>query len=1000
MVNDNQYVELSKIYKRKKTDQDIFQELMSFKVTEVLLVATYYDSYSIVREGRFFDKIFGEYLQLNLFSAPRITSVATYDEALQLINERKFDMVILMVGLDKTMPLTLSREIRRICPSLPVLLMVNNNEDLKYFDHTSALEGNIDKVFVWNGDSRVFLAMIKYVEDKVNAANDVKVGDVRIILLVEDSQRYYSRYLPMLYSIIMIQTQNILAEESSDQTHKILKMRVRPKVLLVSTYEEAVEIVDQYLDNLICVISDVKYMRKGEPDENAGVDLIKYVKSKINIPTLLQSSDPENARKAEVVEADFIDKNSDTLSMDLYNFIHQKLGFGNFVFTNSRGVTLATARNLKEFIKCLREIPSESLLYHARRNGISTWLMARGEISIAKRLRPYRIEDFDSTTKLRQKILDIFEEARLERMRGRVVPFDPALVKEDKFVMRIGDGSFGGKGRGLAFLSNFIENIDFLSIVPDLNIKIPPTTIIGAGEFSVFLEKNHLFETVYEEKNFESIKQQFLAADLSDEVERKLRQYIEYMDAPLAVRSSGLFEDSLLQPFAGVFSTFVLPNNHPNPEVRYAQLASAIKLVYASIFSPTARAYFDAVHYKIDEEKMAVIIQKLVGQKAHNRYYPHISGVAQSFNYYPFSYMKPEDGFAVIGVGLGKYVVGGERAWRFCPRYPRLELSSLGDQIKDSQQYFYAVDMEKEEVDFLKEGEEAFISKLDIREAEEDGNLKHCASVYDPNNDRLVNDFSIPGPRVVNFADILKYDMVPLARTLDVLLRYFREAMGAPVEIEFALDLDPGDRGNPTLWLLQIKPLIRMEKHMDVDFSDVVRERVFIQSEKGMGNGRYDHICDVVFMNVEKFDRTKTRQMAQEIAHINETMEQEGREYVLIGPGRWGTRDPSTGIPVFWSQISKARVIVEMGLPDFPLDASLGSHFFHNVTSMNIGYFSIQQQNKNEFVNLDFLKKQQVIQDTGFFTHVRFNAPLTILMDGKQQKALVMWNDSPDRTME
>lgn len=992
MSGEEEYVELSKIFKRKKSDQDIFQELMSFKVTEVMLVATYYDSYSIVREGRFFDKIFGEYLQLNLFSAPRITSVATYDEALSHMEDRKFDMVILMAGLDKQMPVSLSQEIRRLYPDLPILLMVNNNEDLKYFDKPSSPGGSIDKVFVWNGDSRVFLAMIKYVEDKLNVANDVAVGDVRIILLVEDSQRYYTRYLPLLYSIIMTQTQNILTEETSDQTHKILKMRVRPKVLLVSTYEEAVEIVDKYTDNLICVISDVKYSRNGEHDENAGVDLIRYVKSKINLPTLLQSSDPANEKAAEDVGADFIDKNSDTLSMDIYNFIHQKLGFGNFVFTNSRGIALATARNLKEFIRCLRDVPPESLLYHARRNGISTWLMARGEISIAKRLRPYRIEDFESTTKLRQKILDVFEEARLERMRGRVVQFDPSMVDTDRFVMRIGDGSFGGKGRGLAFLSNFIENVDFQSIVPELNIKIPPTTIIGAGEFTAFLEKNDLLKSIYEEKDFEQIKNQFLSAHLSDEVDRKLRQYVEYMDSPLAVRSSGLFEDSLLQPFAGVFSTYVLPNNHPNPEVRYNQLASAVKLVYASIFTPTARAYFDAVHYKIDEEKMAVIIQKLVGQKAHDRFYPHVSGVAQSFNYYPFSYMKPEDGFAVIGVGLGKYVVGGEKAWRFCPRYPNLELSALGDQIKDSQDYFYAVDLEENEKSLQDGGEETFIQKLDIKEAEEDGNLKHLAMVYDIDNDRLSTDFSLRGPRVLNFANILKYDLVPLPRTLDILLRYFREAMGAPVEIEFALDLEPGHKGKPTLCLLQIKPLIRLETHLDVDFDEVEEERVILKSEKGMGNGRHTHIRDLVYMDISKFDRTKTREMAAEMAELNKKMEKEGREYVLIGPGRWGTRDPSTGIPVYWSQISQARVIVEMGLPDFPLDASLGSHFFHNVTSMNVGYFSIHGKNKNEFVNIDFLERQPVEEHTGYFKHVKMGQPLTVLMDGKTQKAVVMWN--------
>jgi hypothetical protein len=992
MASENHYVELSKIFKRKKSDQDIFQELMSFKVTEVLLVATHYDSYSIVREGRFFDKIFGEYLQLNLFSAPRITSVASHDEALSLISERRFDMVILMAGLDKQMPVSLSQEIRRVSPHLPLLLMVNNNEDLKYFDEPSSPGGSIDKVFVWNGDSRVFLAMIKYVEDKKNVANDVAVGDVRVILLVEDSQRYYTRYLPLLYSIIMTQTQNILTEETSDQTHKILKMRVRPKVLLVSSYEEAVDIVDQYLENLICVISDVKYSRNGQLDRNAGVDLIKYVKSKTTLPALLQSSDPSNADKAREVEADFIDKNSDTLSMDIYNFIHQKLGFGKFVFTNSRGVTLATARNLKEFIRCLEEVPPESLLYHARRNGISTWLMARGEISIAKRLRPYKIEDFDSTTKLRKKILDVFEEARMERLRGRVVQFDPGMVNMDRFVMRIGDGSFGGKGRGLAFLSNFVENIDFYSIVPDLNVKIPPTTIIGAGEFTAFLEKNNFQKSVYDEKDFEEIKKQFLAARLSDEVDRKLRQYVEIMDSPLAVRSSGLFEDSLLQPFAGVFSTFVLPNNHPNPEVRFDQLASAVKLVYASIFSPTARAYFDAVHYKIDEEKMAVIIQKLVGQKAHERFYPHVSGVAQSFNYYPFSYMKPEDGFAVIGVGLGKYVVGGEKTWRFCPRFPNLELSSLGDQIKDSQDYFYAVDLEENESSLHEGGEDTFIRKLDISEAEEDGNLKHCAMVYDINNDRLSTDFSIRGPRVVNFANVLKYDLVPLPHTLDVLLRYFREAMGAPVEIEFALDLDAALNGHPTLWLLQIKPLIRLENHLDVDFSEVVDERIILKSEKGMGNGQYKHIHDLVFMDVSKFDRTKTREMATEMAELNKKMEKEGREYVLIGPGRWGTRDPSTGIPVYWSQISQARVIVEMGLPDFPLDASLGSHFFHNVTSMNVGYFSVNRVTDQEFVDIDFLQTLEPAGSPGYFRVVHFEKPLTVLMDGKTQKAVVMWN--------
>ncbi|MCU4175803.1 PEP/pyruvate-binding domain-containing protein [Carboxylicivirga sp. N1Y90] len=988
-----QQLELSQIYNRKRTDRDIFQELMSFKVREVLLVANHYDAYSIVREGRFFDKIFGEYLQLNLFTAPRITSVATADEAADILQERDFEMVILMAGLDKQQPLLMSERIKAVRPDVPILLMVNNNADLKFFDEGSGNIENIDRVFVWNGDSRVFLAMIKYVEDKMNVANDVKVGDVRVILLVEDSQKYYTRYLPLLYSIIMRQTQAILAEESSDQLHKIMKMRVRPKILLVSNYEDAVEIVDKYLDNLICVISDVQYARNGVDDVDAGVELIKYVKSLTIIPTLLQSSDPTNALRAEAINSDFIDKNSDSLSLDIYNFIHQKLGFGNFIFKNSRGAKITEAHNLKEFVQCVRDISPESLLYHARRNGISTWLMARGEISIAKRLRPYRIEDFESFTKLRQALLDVFEEVRLERLRGRVVMFDPNLVKSSRYVVRIGEGSFGGKGRGMAFLSNFIENINFDKIIKNINIRIPTTTIIGAGEFSHFIEKNNLYTLAFVEKKFDEIKQLFLKSELSDEVNEKLMQYLEVMDRPLAVRSSGLFEDSLLQPFAGVYATYMVPNNHSDIKVRFKQLSTAVKLVYASMFSDSAKAYFDAVNYKIEEEKMAVIIQEVVGGRVGDRFYPHMSGVAQSYNYYPFSYMKPEDGFAVLGVGLGKYVVGGEKAYRFCPKHPKLELNAIPDQIKDSQTHFYALNLDDEDLDLENGGEDSAILKLSIKEAEEDGNLKHCATVYDYNYDRMVNDFSKRGPRVVNFSNILKYDYVPLADTLDMLLRFFKEAMGAPVEIEFAVDLDPGRRDLPTLYLLQIKPLIRIENNVNINFDEVPKDKLVLQSIKGMGNGRLNHIKDVVYMNIDMFDRTKTAEMGQEMSEINKYFEEQGKEYVLIGPGRWGTRDRFTGIPVYWSQISHARVIVEMGLPDFPLDASLGSHFFHNVTSMNVGYFSVQNNGKDEFVNLDVLKSKKLINETTYFKHVEFEENLDILMDGKKQKAAIVWND-------
>ncbi len=985
-------IELSNIYRRRLTDRDIFQELMSFKVKEVLLIANYYDSYSIVREGRFFDKIIGEYLQLNLFTSPRITSVANCEDALTILQERSFDMVIIMAGLDKQLPVIVSEKIYGIIPELPVLLLVNNNADLKFFDDKGGNTEHIDRVFVWNGDTRVFLAMIKYVEDKMNVENDVKVGDVRVILLVENSRKYYSRYLPLLYSIVMRQTQAILSEDTGDQIYKIMKMRVRPKILLAVNYEDAVDIFDKYVDNIICVISDVKYDKEGVPDVNAGVELIKYVKSKSGAPTLLQSSDPANSRKAIEVEADFIDKNSDSLSMEIHNFIHQKLGFGDFIFRNARGIKVAEASNMKEFLSCIKTVPAESLLHHARRNGISTWLMARGEISIAKKLRPFRIEDFDSSSKLREAIIGAFEDVKMARLRGRVVMFDSALLSSNRFIVRIGEGSFGGKGRGMAFLSNFIENIDFKNNISGLNISIPPTAIIGAGEFTRFIEKNNLFHKAFVQKNYEEIKELFLNSELSNEVYFRLEQYVEVMDRPLAVRSSGLFEDSLLQPFAGVYATYILPNNHPDKGERFRQLSTAVKLVYASMFSGPAKAYFDAVNYKIEEETMAVIIQELVGQQAHNRFYPYISGVAQSYNYYPFSYMKPEDGFAVLAVGLGKYVVGGEKAWRFCPTYPNLELNSIKDQIKDSQNYFYALDLENKNIDLANDGEEAGIVKLDIKEAEEDGNLRHCCSVYDYQNERLITDMSVKGPRVLNFSNILKYDYIPLAETLEILLRFFKEAMGAPVEIEFAVDLDRGKRDLPTLYLLQIKPLIRLENHVDISFDNVDPENVIVQSVKGMGNGRIETIRDVIYMDTEKFNKLDTHEMAHEIAELNKQFDDDNGEYVLIGPGRWGTRDRFTGIPVLWSQISHARVVVEMGLKEFPLEASLGSHFFHNVTSMNVGYFSVYHESKTEWVNFDILQKQEVISSSKYFIHVRFKKPLIILMDGKSQKAVITFN--------
>ncbi|MDX9881910.1 MAG: PEP/pyruvate-binding domain-containing protein [Prolixibacteraceae bacterium] len=984
-------INLSSIYKRSKSDRDIFQELMPTKVKEVLLVATLYDSYSIVREGQFTDKIFGEYLQLNLYAYPRFTSVNSQEDAIRMIKERDFDLVIIMVGVDKSQPIKTSETIREFSHVVPILLLVNNNGDLRYFQETAHTHHSIDRVFVWNGNSNVFLAMIKYVEDLKNLHADTKLGSVRVILLIEDSIQYYSRYLPLLYTTVMTQTQNLVEDNTNDELNLILKMRARPKVILVSTYEDAINIINKYKKYLLSVIADVSFPRNGTVDHSAGVDLLKYVHSSMRypIPTLLQSHDVNNAQKAREIGAGFINKNSESLSLDIHNFIYKNLGFGNFVFKDMSGNPIMSARTLSEFQEMFRIIPSDALAYHGKRNSFSTWLMARGEINIAEQLKPVRFEDFKDPEDLRQFCLNVFEKTKIEKLKGRIINFDTELLNNQRFIIRMGKGSLGGKGRGLAFICNFIENIDFGKVIPGMNIRIPATAIIGAMEFDKFLEINELYHDVYSNNSYEHIKNLFLNSSLSETLRERLFLYVENVTKPLAVRSSGLFEDSLLQPFSGVYATYLLPNNHPDIRVRYQQLETAIKLVYASIFTEDALSYFDAVNYKIEEEKMAVIIQEVVGHQYNQKYYPSISGVAQSYNFYPVSYMEPEDGFAVAAIGLGLYVVGGENAFRFCPKYPDINHSTVYDLMAGSQKMFYAIDMGRDSIDFENEGQEAAIRKFVINDAEEGSVLQHCVSVYCRENDELVPGIGIDGPRVVDFANILKYRYIPFADIIRLLLRLFREAMGSPVEIEYAVDLEKSIDEKPTFYLLQIKPLIRNEDEFQVDLGNLHPEEIVLYASRGMGNGIVKGIRNVVYVKPEAFDQTKTREIAEEITRINKKMDQAGMEYILIGPGRWGTRDPFTGIPILWANISKARIIVEMGLPEFPLDSSLGSHFFHNVTSMNVGYFSIPYRSRDAKVNMELLDRQAVVEETPFLKHVEFKNDLKILMDGRKRQAVI-----------
>ncbi len=980
---------LQRFLNKSNQDRDIYHDLMPFKVKEILLVANLYDAYSIEKEGRFSEHVLGEYHSLNLTSVPRITGVSTIEESMELMRTRHFDLIIVMMGSDKHLPIALSTQIKRLYPYIPVFLLLNNNADMALISETKNALDYIDRVFVWNGESSVFFAMIKHVEDKINLENDTEIGMVRVIMMVEDSPKYYSRYLPMLYHIVLEQTKRIIDDVSTDELYKILRLRARPKIILASTYEEAVAVMQRYKDYLLCLITDVRFQRDGVPDEKAGIELVKFAREiDKDMPVIMQSSEDENADIAYGLKCSFINKNSETLSQDFRSFITHFLGFGNFIYRNEQGTKIAEARSLREFERLLRTIPDESLMYHARRDHFSLWLMARGEIQAAKILGPQKVTDFTNAASIREYLIDVIGRFRNEQNQGKIIPFEESALTDETNIVSLVDGYLGGKGRGLAFINTLIYNFDFSQQIPNIRITTPKTSVIGTEEFEYFMDRNKLRDFVAQTTDYEEIKVRFMESKLTDTLVRRMKALLAKITKPIAIRSSGLFEDSLMQPFAGIFETYLLPNCHPDINERLKQALDAIKLVYASIYSPEARGYIEAVHYKIEEEKMAVVIQEVVGRQYGNYFYPHIAGVAQSYNFYPYAHMQPEEGFAVLAVGLGKTVVDGEKSYRFSPKYPTTEISSPKDQFLNSQVEFYAVDLNKKDVNLL-EGDTAGLAKLDIYEAEMHGNLKHCASVYDTNNQVIVPGLTHSGPRIVNFANILKYQYIPLTQTIEVVLDVVKEAMGSPVEIEFAVDLTKDRQGRATFYLLQIKPLIGSAMDYNVNLDRIPKEDILLYAEKSMGNGLIDNISDVVYVDIEVFDKAETVQMTSEIEKLNRMFADEGRKYLLIGPGRWGTRDRWIGIPVNWAQISHARVIIETSLEGYPLDASSGSHFFHNVVSMNVGYFSIQPELSKSFIRWDLLARQQIIRETKYFRHVRFEKPLTVSMDGKKRIAVV-----------
>ena len=985
---------LQLFFNQQSLDKYIYLDMMKYKVKEILFVATLYDAFILENEDSFFEQFMGIIYQYSLFSLPRITGVSTPEEALELLDTARFDIAILMVGIDKQTPLTLSEQIRQKKRSLPVYLLLNQKSNIKYFEDVVPTLLSINKLFVWSGNSQIFFAIVKSIEDEANVENDTRIGLVRIILLVEDSAQYYSKFLQMLYSIVFGQVQQVLPEVEKNELDKICKMRSRPKILHARTYEDAMFIFNKYKDYMLCVISDVEFESEGKQDKSAGIRFIKYIKSHIlNLPILLQSSESSNEQLARSLNVGFINKNSDTLLNDLKNFLTYYLGFGDFVFRNHEGKPIAVAKSLREFESLLSLVPDETFYLHALENQFSLWLMARGEIELAHILNPMKIGDFKDIKESRRLFLETFRKYREVKKKGKVLTFDETAIMDEQNIVSFAGGSFGGKGRGLAFINALVYNIDFGNISREINIRTPITAIIGTEEFEYFIEINNLFELIIKpEITYKEVRKAFVNARLSQALIKKLEFFIDQIEKPIAVRSSSLSEDSLTQPFAGVFDTYIIPNNRKDKQDVLGKLMQAIKLVFASVYSDNSRTYFQAIHHKVEEERMAIVLQELVGNQYGDYYYPHISGTAQSYNYYPVAHMKPEEGFAVAAVGLGSYVVEGWRSYRFSPRYPKIEMYTTKDLINGSQLKFYALNTAGGEVDYVRDGELASLELLDISVAEVHGTLSHCASVYLPDNDRIEPGLNSSGPRVINFADILKFHYIPLAETIDLMLGTIEDALGSPVEIEYAVDLNKTRKGLASFYLLQIKPLVGNQLAYNFDPGKIDKSTILLYTQSSLGNGEIKHIRDVVYVDIERFDKLKTYDIAGELEKINQVMIREKREYILIGPGRWGTRDPFLGIPVVWSQISNARVIVEVSLANFPLDSSLGSHFFHNVTSMNIGYFSILDTSATDFVKWDILSACNLVKQTKFLKHVSFPQPLQVLMNGKQKTSVVLIN--------
>ena len=969
-----------------------YESLMPNFVKDILLVASPYDRFILEEDGRFADRLLSQYVDLDLSAPPHFQHVSSAHQALERLSRDSFDLVITTPHCAELSPQQLAARIASEYPGTPVAMLAYDRAVAESYSQRPRSEG-FDQVFLWTGDPKLLVALVKSVEDMLNVDHDTREGAVRVIIVVEDSPSFYSSYLPLIYGLIVDQVKALMTERLNERDRRF-RSRARPKILLARSFEEGMELFMKYRDNLLGTVCDLRFPWRGKLDRQAGREFIRQVREyQPDVPVLLQSRRAEAAELAEELGVRFANKNSRELLGRVKQFVRQNFGFGPFVFMDPAGSEeVHRAEDMVEMLDAVRSselVPDATLRYHAERNHISNWLMARSEFELAQELRPKKVSDFADTQTLRDYVVQVFARFLEHRQRGEVTEFDRSSGLARRDFTRIGSGSMGGKARGIAFISHTLAGHPIHQKYPEVRILVPRAAVLCTDIFEQYCQQDGLLERALEAQTDEELVRLFMAQPLEGEVMTDLSALLGQVRYPIAVRSSSLQEDSEFQPLAGLYKTFMLPNCAPSDALRLEQLTRAIRLIFASTFLRSTRDYMEASALRVEQERMAVILQRLVGRRHGERFYPDFAGVAQSFNYYPVGYLKPEDGVATVALGLGHSIVGGRRGLRFSPRYPEVlpQMSSPEQALRASQRDFYALDLSDEELSpRLDEGANLVLSGLEVAEA--DGTLSAVGATYSPENDTIYDSVYREGARLVNFAGVLKHGRFPLAPLLRDLLEIGEEGMGTAVEMEFAVSLGDGSE-RPEMAVLQMRPLVAQGREVEVDLQGSGAFRIPILSGMALGNGVIHGIRDVVYVHPARFRRSESELVAQEVDLINHGLEVAGRPYMLMGPGRWGTADPWLGIPVVWRQVSGAQVIVELERPDLPIDPSQGTHFFHNLTAKRVGYFTINLGDPEHLVDLDFLEKQPAQEDSGRVRHVVLERPLDVHIDGRVRLGLV-----------